>query len=58
MLDKPRETQRAEAEEMAAHAERSKEDNPIENSRDNPNLLESAGNSPDLPRQLQDNEGL
>ena len=25
---------------------------------DDPSLLESAGNSPDLPRQLQDNEGL
>ena len=43
---------------MADHAERSEEDNPIEGLRDDPNLLESAGNSPDLPRQLQDNEGL
>ena len=43
---------------MAAHAERSKEDNPIKDSRDDPNLLKSAGNSPNLPRQLQDNEGV
>ena len=43
---------------MAAHAKRSEEDNLIEDSWDDPNLLKSAGNSPDLPRQLQDNEGL
>ena len=47
-----------EAEEMADHAERSKEDNPIEGSWDDPSVLESVGNSPNLPRQLQDNEGL
>ena len=58
VLDEPRETRRAEAEEMAARAKRSKEDNPIEDSRDDPNLLKSVGNSPDLPRQLQDNEGV
>ena len=58
VLDEPRETRRAEAEEMAARAERSEEDNPIEDSRDDPNLLKSAGNSPDLPRQLQDHEGV
>ena len=58
MLDKPRETQSAEADEMAAHTERSEEDNPIKDSRGDPNLLQSASNSPDLPRQLQDNEGL
>ena len=58
MLDEPRETRRAKVEEMAARAERSKEDNPIEDSRDDPNLLESAGNSPDLPRQLQDHKGV
>ena len=58
VLEKPRETRRAEVEEMAARAERSEEDNPIKDSRDNPNLLESAGNSPDLPRQLQDHEGV
>ena len=43
---------------MATHAERSEEDNPIENSRDDPSLLESAGSSPDLPSQLQDSEEL
>ena len=43
---------------MAACAERSEEDNLIEDLRDDPNLLESAGNSPNLPRQLQDNEGV
>ena len=58
VLDEPRETRRAEAEEMAARAERSEEDNPIEDSRDDSNLLKSTGNSPDLPRQLQDNEGV
>ena len=58
VLDEPREARRVEAEEMAAHAERSEEDNPIESSKDDPSLLESAGNSPDLPGQLQDNEGL
>ena len=58
VLDEPREARRVEAEKMADHAKRSKEDNPIEGSGDNPNLLESAGNSPDLPGQLQDNEGL
>ena len=58
VLDELRETRRAEVEEMAACAERSEEDNPIKDSRDDPNLLESAGNSPDLPRQLQDNEGV
>ena len=58
VLDEPREARRVEAEEMADHAERSKEDNLIKGSGDDPNLLESAGNSPDLPRQLQDNEGL
>ena len=58
VLDEPRETRRAEVEEMAARAERSEEDNPLEDSRDDPNLLESAGNSPDLPRQLQDHEGV
>ena len=53
-LSEPREARRVEAEEMATHAERSKEDNPLENSRDDPSLLESAGSSPDLPSQLRD----
>ena len=57
VLDEPREAQRVEAEEMAAHAERSEEDNPIEGSGDDPSLLESVGNSPNLPGQLQDHEG-
>ena len=58
VLDDPREGRRVEAEEMAAHAERSKEDNPIKGLKDNPSLLKSVDNSPDLPGQLQDNEGL
>ena len=57
-LDEPRETWRVEAKKMATHAERSEEDNPIEGLRDDPSLLESMGNSPDLPGQLQDHEGL
>ena len=51
-LSKPREARRVEAEKMATHAERSKEDNPLENLRDDPSLLESVGSSPDLPSQL------
>ena len=43
---------------MADHTKRSEEDNPVKGSGDDPSLLKSAGNSPDLPRQLQDNEGL
>ena len=58
VLDEPREARRVEAEEMADHTKRSEEDNPVEGLGDNPSLLESVGNSPDLPRQLQDNEGL
>ena len=54
VLDEPREARRVEAEEMADHAERSEEDNPVKGSWDDPSLLKSAGNSPDLPRQLQD----
>ena len=57
-LDEPREAQRVKAEEMAAHAERSEEDNPIKGLGDDPSLLESVGNSPNLPGQLQDHEGL
>ena len=58
MLGEPREAQRVKAEEMAAHAERSEENNLIEGLGDNPSLLKSMGNSPDLPGQLQDHEGL
>ena len=54
VLSVPREAQRVEAEEMATHAERSEEDNSLENLRDDPSLLESAGSSPDLPSQLRD----
>ena len=43
---------------MAAHAKRSKEDNHTKGLGDDPSLLESTGNSPDLPGQLQDSEGL